>query len=274
MKSRSLLLGLFLLTPFLWSCQSKDEVSYKGKRAFFLIGEHEYGTPESLPAFAKSHLEPLGIESSFVFAAGNDRNSPLCHSFDGIAALETADILVLSTRRRFPTIEDMVIIRNFIDSGKPVIGLRTASHAFGEREKGEGYQAPEGHASWNTIDVDMLGAKYTGHYKEKEGSPLQVSAWIEESATNHSIVKNLSFKGPIDIGNKLYTYIERDPATNVLLSAKWDENEEAHPVAWINEKGGKRIFYMSPGSLDEMATPEIKSLLKAAVLWGLDGVGD
>lgn len=271
MKSRCLLLGLILVTPFLLSCQSEGESSYTGKRAFFLLGEHEYGTPESLPAFAKSHLVPLGIECSFVHAQGNDRKSPLCHSFEGISDLETADILILSTRRRFPTMEDMSIIRNFIESGKPVIGIRTASHAFGAREKGEGYQPPQGHASWNTIDVDMLGAKYTGHYGDKEGGPLQVSAWIEESASNHPIVKNLSFKGPIDIGNKLYEYIESDPAIEVLLSAKWEENEDAHPVAWTNEKGGKRIFYMSPGSLDEMATPEIKSLLKAAVLWGLDG---
>jgi hypothetical protein len=270
MKSRSILLALTLLTPFVWSCGSK-EVSYKGKKALFLLGEHEYGTPESLPAFAKSHLEPLGIESSFVFAAGNDRESPLCHTFEGIAALETTDILILSTRRRFPTTEDMAIIRNFIESGKPVIAIRTASHAFGAREKGEGYQPSEGHASWNTIDVDMLGAKYSNHYNEKEGGPLQVSAWIERSAASHPIVKSLNFKGPINIGNKLYKYVDHDPEIKILLSAKWDENEEAHPVAWTNEKGGKRIFYMSPGSLDEMATPEIKQLLKSAVLWGLDG---
>jgi type 1 glutamine amidotransferase len=277
MKTPSKLLALFLITPFFWSCQVKDSVSdqpYQGKKAFFLLGEHEYGTPESLPAFAKSHLDPLGIESSFAVAECKDRKSPLCHSFKGISDLETADVLILSTRRRFPTTEDMAIIKNFINSGKPVIAIRTASHAFGAREKGEGYQAPEGHAAWNTIDVDMLGAKYTGHYKEKEGGPLQVSAWIEAAATNHPIVENLDFDGPINIGNKLYTYIDRDPAIQILLSAKWAENEESHPVAWTNEKGGKRVFYMSPGSLDEMATPEIKSLLKSAVLWGLNGDAD
>ena len=260
-----------LCLPLLCSCSSKKESNYARKKAFFLLGEHEYGTPDSLPAFAKTHLDPLGIESTFIFAKGNDRKSEDCHNFDGIAGLNNADILILSTRRRFPREEDLAIIRNFIESGKPLVGVRTASHAFGEREKGEGYQAPPGHASWNTIDVEILGAKYTGHYREKEGGPLQVEAWIEESASNHPIVKNLDFNGPIMIGNKLYEYIDQDPAIAVILSARWSEKEDPHPVAWTNEKDGKRIFYMSPGSLDEMATPEIKSLLKAAVLWGLDG---
>ena len=264
-------LFLIVITPLFWSCAPKKEVSYEGKKAFFLLGEHEYGTPESLPAFAKSHLEPLGIESSFVFAEGNDRESIDCHTFEGIAALEAADILILSTRRRFPKTEDLAIIRTFIESGKPVVGVRTASHAFGERPKGTGYQAPDGHASWNSIDVDVLGAKYTGHYDDKEGGPLGVNAWIEDSASNHPIVKNLPFKGPIKIGNKLYEYIEHDPAIQIIMSARWSEEEEPHPVAWTNEKDGKRVFYMSPGGVEEMATPEIKSLLKAAVLWGLDG---
>ena len=259
-----------LLLPFLWSCQ-QTEISYEGKRAFFLLGEHEYGTPESLPAFAKTHLEPLGIESSFVFAEGNDRESPLCHTFEGIAALEAADILILSTRRRFPTTGDLAIIRNFIESGKPVVGVRTASHAFGAREGRVGYEAPEGHASWNTFDVDVLGANYKGHYDEKEGGLLQVTTWIEESASKHPIVQRLDFSEPFSIGNKLYEYIEPDPAIKVLLSARWDEKEAPHPVAWTNEKDGKQVFYMSPGSQDEMALPQVKSLLQAAVLWGLDG---
>jgi len=271
--SRAISLAVLLLCPFLTSCSQTSEVdsNYEGKKALFLLGEHEYGTPETLPAFAKSQLEPLGIASVVVHAKGNDRNSDLCHTFEGIELLETADILILSTRRRFPKTGELAAIRTFIESGKPVIAVRTASHAFGARAKGTGYQPPQGHASWDTFDTDILGAHYTGHYRDIEGKPpLAVEAWIEASASSHPIVQALSFTGPILIGHKLYQYENLDPAIDVVMSARHASDEPAQPIAWTNEKDGKRVFYMSPGSVEEMATPEIQSLLKAAILWGLD----
>ncbi len=260
----------FLVT----SCSPENEEghSYSGTKALFLLGEHEYGTPETLPAFAKSHLEPLGISSVFVKAKSDDRSSPLCHEFEGLELLDSADILVLSTRRRFPMPDELDSIRRHIESGKPVIAVRTASHAFGAREKGTGYQPPAGHASWNTFDVDVLGARYTGHYRDIEGKPpLAVEAWIEESASSHPIVQALPFSGPILIGHKLYQYENLDPTIDVIMSARHSSDEPAQPIAWTNEKEGKRVFYMSPGGVEEMATTEIQSLLKAAILWGLDG---
>jgi hypothetical protein len=270
------LLGLVILflSPFFVSCSQPTETpsAYAGKKALFLLGEHEYGTPETLPAFAKSQLEPLGIASVIIKAKSDNRESELCHTFEGLELLESADILVLSTRRRFPTTSELANIRKFIESGKPLIAVRTASHAFGAREKGTGYQPLAGHDSWNTFDIDVLGAHYTGHYRDIEGlPPLAVEAWIEASASDHPIVQNLSFNAPILIGHKLYQYEDLDPGIDVIMSARHTKEEPPHPIAWTNEQDGKRVFYMSPGGVEEMATPEIQSLLKAAVLWGLDG---
>lgn len=271
---RIAILATLVFLPLLSSCSqtTKSESPYAGSKALFLLGEHEYGTPESLPAFAKSQLEPLGIASVVVSAKSNDRSSELCHTFEGLELLEAADILILSTRRRFPKTAELAMIKEFIKAGKPVIAIRTASHAFGAREKGTGYQPPEGHESWNTFDIEVLGAHYTGHYRDIEGQPpLAVEAWIEKSASNHPIVQDLSFSDPIKIGHKLYQYENADPSIDVIMSARHTSDEPAEPIAWTNEKDGKRIFYMSPGSVEEMATPEIQSLLKSAILWGLDG---
>ena len=271
MKKITLILSVALTISGIVGC-SNPSSNYQGKKVTFLVGEHEYGTPQSLPKFAAQHLDPLGVESTFIFAAGNDRTSEDCHTFHGIAeGLDSADVLVISIRRRYPVEADMAKIRQWIESGKPTIMVRTASHAFGERTKGEGYQAPAGHASWNTIDVDVLGVSYQGHYREKEGdNRLNVNTWIEESAASHSIVQNLDFSESFMIGDKLYEYIEPDSDIEVLLSARYEEGEPAHPVAWTNQQNGMQVFYMSPGGLDEMALPQIQSLLKSAVLWGLD----
>tara|TARA_B100000212_G_scaffold337013_1_gene311173 strand:- start:16559 stop:17419 length:861 start_codon:yes stop_codon:yes gene_type:complete len=273
-KQCILALAILFLSPFLVSCSQATEThsDYAGKKALFLLGEYEYGTSETLPEFAKSQLEPLGIASINVKAKSDNRESKLCHTFEGLELLDSADILVLSTRRRFPKTNELASIRRFIESGKPVIAVRTASHAFGAREKGTGYQPPAGHGSWNTFDTEVLGARYAGHYRNIEGfPPLAVEAWIEASASGHPIVQNLSFEGPILVGHKLYKYEDIDSEINVVMSARHTKKTPPHPIAWTNEQNGKLVFYMSLGSAEEMATPEIQSLLKAAVLWGLGG---
>ena len=77
-------------------------------RAVFLIGEDEYKTEVTLPAFAVKELEPLGVRCTFAIA---DPKSP--HDFPGTEALDDADLLVLSVRRRAPTAEQMAIIRKY-----------------------------------------------------------------------------------------------------------------------------------------------------------------
>ena len=99
-------------------------------RAVFLIGEDEYKTETTLPAFAVKELEPLGVRCTFVIA---DPKTP--HDFRGVEALNDADLLVLSVRRRAPTTDQMAIIRKYFDSGKPLVGIRTACHAFDARGK-------------------------------------------------------------------------------------------------------------------------------------------
>ncbi len=248
---------------------------YQGKTAVFVIGEREYGTPRTLPEFAKKHLEPLGINCEFVFAESDNRDSIECHTFRGLDVLDDADILILSLRRRYPAEEDLKKIRDWVESGNPVIAIRTSSHAFGEREKGEGYQAPSGHAAWNTFDRDVLGASYQGHYKEKEGEPaLNVRASLKGSAKAHQLVLKLSFQDPFLAEGKLYMYTELDPQIDVLLTARYAEGEPEYPLAWTNEKNGLRVFYTSLGGVEEMALSQTQSLLKSAVLWGLDRKGN
>ncbi len=53
----------------------------------------------------------------------------------------------------------MAIIRKYMESGKPLVGIRTACHAFDTRGK-----APAGHAEWKSFDPDVLGGHYTGHH--------------------------------------------------------------------------------------------------------------
>jgi len=66
-------------------------------RAVFVIGEDEYRTETTLPAFALKELEPLGIRCTMAIA---DPKSP--HDFPGVAALDDADLLVLLGQSKMP----------------------------------------------------------------------------------------------------------------------------------------------------------------------------
>ena len=91
----------------------------------FLIGDSEYKTAETVPAWARKELEPLGVRCTFLL---DDPEKPF--DFPQLAALEKADALFISIKRRGLPPTQLAAIRAFAESGKPVIGIRTASHAL------------------------------------------------------------------------------------------------------------------------------------------------
>ena len=98
---------------------------------FFLIGETEYGTATTLPTFAKAELEPRGLSSTFSILPDSGTEE-----FPNFDAIKDADLLLVSVRRHAPPKAQMDAIRACVAAGKPVVGIRTATHAFGKR-KGE-----------------------------------------------------------------------------------------------------------------------------------------
>lgn len=117
--------------------------------ALFMISEPEYQTNTTLPEFSASELTPPGFHCVSAIA---DAKTP--DDFPGLAALTTADLLVISVRRQAPLKEQLAIVRAHLAAGKPLIGIRTASHAFGARP------TDEQHEGWITFGQDVLGRSY------------------------------------------------------------------------------------------------------------------
>ena len=130
-----------------------------------VTAEREYETNRTLPKFC---LEQLGkdFRVSHIFANAAERND-----LPGIDVLQDADVLLLSVRRRVLPPSQMALIRDFIESGKPVVGIRTASHPFSLNGK----EPPAGYLAWETFDHDILGGNYTGHHGEGVAVSVKVS---------------------------------------------------------------------------------------------------
>src|SRR5437762_2984998 len=117
---------LFALLPLFFCAAGLGAQSKNGARVVFMIGEDEYKTWETLPNFARTDLAPKGFRVTIVQADSLDKNN-----FPGLVnALKEADLLVISLRRRTPPAEQLQAVRAHLDSGKPLIGIRTACHAF------------------------------------------------------------------------------------------------------------------------------------------------
>ena len=234
----------------------------------FLIGEHEYGTKQSLPEFAKSELQPLGVRSRFVYAKSDDRNSPDCHQFPGLAdRLMNADVLFLSVRRRYPAKPDLALIRKWLATGKPLVAIRTSSHPFGERPKGKGYQAPKGNAAWNTFDQDVLGISYTGHYGSKAGHETVVR--LAKGAGKSPLLKRVKLPAKATVPSLLYKSAVTNPKVKVLMRASIKEENADEPITFALRDKGK-VFYTSVGGEEDMQIPWVRRMLVNAVFWAAD----
>jgi putative membrane-bound dehydrogenase-like protein len=222
-------------------------------RAVFLIGEDEYKTELTLPSFAAKELEPLGIRCTFAIA---DPKSP--HNFPGVEALADADLLVVSVRRRAPRSDQMAIIRKYLDAGKPLVGIRTASHAFDARGK-----APAGHVEWKSFDPDVLGGHYTGHHANDRHPVITLAP----SDKPHSIVRGI--ETPFTSEGSLYKTSPLAASARALLLGTIP-SQPAEPVAWVNVTNSSRVFYTSLGHPADFENTSFRRLLQGAVLWALN----
>jgi type 1 glutamine amidotransferase len=150
-------------------------------------------------------------------------------------------------------------LRKFVSSGKPVIGIRTASHAFSPRGNDP---IPEGHAAWTTFDKDVLGGNYHGHH----GDGPKVSVSLAPGAAAHPILRGVE-PGKLLGNGSLYKVSPLAPTTTVLLMGSVT-GQPSEPVAWVNAPATKgRVFYTSLGDPDDFALPEFNRLLLNAIAW-------
>lgn len=226
----------------------------KRPQIVFLIGEREYKTEVTLPKFIAENLGK-SFRTSVVFASDDNPNQ-----FPGMNVVEQADLLFVSVRRRTLPESELQWIRKHVQAGKPVIGIRTANHAFTLRNK----EAPKGFVNWTEWDADVFGGSYTNHY----GNSLMATIRVDSSHSDHPILSGM--KGlPFESGGSLYVVAPLNSHCKPLLTGKV-EGESAEPVAWTFEReDGGKSFYTSLGHENDFEQETFVTLLQNAIAWTL-----
>ena len=133
---------LTLLTTFTLTlaAQAADWVVYegktgpgKGKHIVLISGDEEYRSEECLPQLGKILSQRHGFKCTVLFpidSATGEINPNKGNNIPGTEVLNSADLLIILTRFRNLPEEQMKPLDDYLKAGKPVIGLRTATHAF------------------------------------------------------------------------------------------------------------------------------------------------
>jgi hypothetical protein len=253
----------------------------KNKHVVFVIGDDEYQSEVGMPLMARILSEKHGFRSTLLFAvnpttgvieAGEKRNIP------GLDALRTADLMVVFTRFRALEDTQMKEIVDYLDSGRPVMGLRTATHAFAYPAESK---SPYAKYSWNNQDPSfaggfgrqILGETWINHHG---GHGRQFTRGVlAPGAESHPILRGISgpdIYGPTDVygvrlpqpencaplvlGQVLTGMDKMDPPAPAAADAKTgqmvDKNQPMMPVAWTRTYSGAngktgRVFTTTMG---------------------------
>jgi nicotinamidase-related amidase/type 1 glutamine amidotransferase len=230
----------------------------KRRHVALVISEPEYRTEVTLPKFAESNLR-RDHRLTMVFGSATEPDD-----LPGIEQIADADVLVLSVRRRTPPRKQLQVVRDFVSSGKPVVGIRTANHAFSLRKdlKIAGFESGEGASSWPTLDADLFGGNYSKHYGPEQKPLISI---VPGQAT-HRVLHGIDTK-PFVSGGSLYVVSPVDTRASVLLSGEIP-GQKAEPVAWtFTREDGGRSFYTSLGAVDDFEIEAFVRLLDNAIRW-------
>ena len=105
----------------------------KGKRIVFVTGDEEYRSEESMPAMARILAERHGFQCPVLFSVNRESGEidpSVDNNIPGLEALKDADLMVVFARYRHLPEDQMARFVEYVESGRPVIGIRTATHAF------------------------------------------------------------------------------------------------------------------------------------------------
>jgi type 1 glutamine amidotransferase/nicotinamidase-related amidase len=215
-----------------------------------MVSDDHYKADVWMPAL----VEKFQNENDLYFTVLHGEGGAVFH---GIDELETADSLVIFFRRIALRKDQLEKVKKYVESGRGVVGLRTASHAF------SGSVVP-GHENWNAFDHDVLGGNYHGHGKDEIGSEISNIVELADSP----ILKGVPSETWHSTGSVYFTDPVADNAT-VYQYASSPERKNM-PLTWTRRHGKTRVAFTALGHWDDAAVPAFQQLYLNLILWSIE----
>ncbi|MXW15728.1 MAG: ThuA domain-containing protein [Rhodothermaceae bacterium] len=250
----------------------------------FVTGDEEYRSEESMPMLARILKRDYGFEVSICYALNEEGfiDPNVLDNIEGLEQLEDADMMVLFTRFRALPDSQAHYILKFAESGKPMVGFRTTTHAFLYKDDAEREHLNN---DWPTRVFGQQWITHHGHFDDGEAPLTRVE--IAEQMQSHPILSGVTGFGAyswlyhVDGGDwKLHGNSEVLLNGTALLSnhanaGRLDQFPLTNPVAWTKTYTGAsgvpaKVFFTTLGHPYDFKDESMRKLALNGILWALD----
>ncbi|MCS7017410.1 MAG: ThuA domain-containing protein [Gemmatales bacterium] len=260
--------GLMIMT--VWSCLSVAQQQASPKRqaaphVVFVTGDCEYRSEITMPMIAKILENHHDMKCTICYAVdektGEIKPKHLTN-IRGLEALRTADLAVFYVRYRQLPDDQLKLILDYIQSGKPIVGLRTSTHAF-RYTSGPNVQ-------WND-DFGRLvfGQKWIRHHGHDSSTIVYLAL------KDHPIARGIASE--FHVRSWLYYVMPLEGDCNILAQGIAVKGElpsknifgTPNPVAWTKHFGKARVFFTTLGHPKDFEIESVRKLLINGIYWAL-----
>lgn len=253
-----ILISIIFIGPA-WSDEDKPHI-------VFLTGEDpsNYEAHETVPVYATWLQETEGFQVTVLTGEG-----PLnAHHFPNMDVVAEADLLVIFFRRRAFSGDQMNLIKSHLKAGKPLVGIRTANHAFSVHDLHENENL-NGFEAWWEFVPEILGCENRGYAPQEPGTLVMPAP----DETDHPILNGVTPLEWHSEGNLYLVAPLLDEEAWILLLGKSEHRIE--PIAWTRRTAdGSPVFYTSLGYPSDFDEPQFRRLLANGIRWCLSTTRD
>jgi hypothetical protein len=257
-----------------------------GKHIVLLSGDEEYRSEEGLPMLAKVLAERHGFKCTVLFAinpASGAIEPTVLDNIPGLETLDTADVCLMALRFRELPHAQMKHFVDYLDAGKPIIALRTSTHAFQyNRDK----QDPYAKYDWRNRDwpggfgQQVLGETWVNHHGNHGHESTR--GILDDALKDHPVLRGVAdIWGPTDV----YAVAHLPADAKVLVRGQvlsgmkpsdppvaGPKNNPMMPLVWVRDYTGpsaktSRILTTTMGAAVDLENPGLRRLLVNACYW-------
>ncbi len=273
-----------------WLSYDGGEGPGNGRHIVLVSGDEEYRSEQALPMLARILSERHGFSCTVLFAIDPETgliNPDYQNNIPGLEKLENADLMILFTRFRELPDDQMKYIDAYLKAGKPVIALRTATHAFFYQDNPD---SPYAHYTWNNDSESwnggfgrfVLGETWVDHHgvHGEEGTRGLIDGVLQRE--DHPVLRGVTdlwgftdVYGTRELTGNASVLVWGQSTTGLKPDSPVNWEKSVMPVVWTrnyqleNGKQGRSLTSTMGASVD-LQSHDLRRLLVNACYWLLE----